>query len=527
MPILEAPIVAVTVFVNRARVTRLGKIALETGEHVLILDTVSQALESDSVRASGRGQGVTLLGVDVKTEYVTDAPQQSIANLESQLNELQNTLQALNDEAWTLVAQLSLIESFSKTSSRKLGQSPDSSLKTVTELSAYVAEQMNTLHAAQRHNAQQRSDLKKRIETVQAQLQDISTPLQHQKRQIHVAVRADEATDFELEVAYAVSGAMWQPFYDVRLRADGEVELTYLANVTQRTGEDWTDVEMSLSTARPALTTQLPDLDPWYLWVHDHREGMKRMAMYRATPDEVRRMEMREAAAPAPRPAEPPKPQASIAQSSIVESSSGASVTYKVGTPVTVPADGSPHKTTVAITRLSAKLDYITAPKTALEAYLRATITNTSAYTLLPGEVSIFHGDEFVGKTRLALTAPTEEFQVQLGLDNRIKIERELTNREASKRFIGLSRRLSYVYRITVTNLLPTSTKITVLDQYPIPRDENIKIQHDNTQPEPTESTELGVLTWAFELAPNAKQIIVLAFTVEYARDATVRGLPE
>lgn len=527
MPELHAPIVEVTVFVNRARVTRRGTLALDAGEHILILDHVSQALETDSVRASGRGSRVTLLGVDVKTEYVAEAPQQRVVELEAQINELQNTLQAWEDDATTITAQLSLLESFSKTSSRKLGQSLVSSLKTVTELSTYVAEQMRELHTAQRHNVQQRSDLKKRIEAAQAQLREISTPIQHQKRQILVAVRADEATEFELEVAYAVGGAAWQPLYDVRLRADGEVELTYLANVIQRTGEDWTDVELSLSTARPALTTHLPELDPWYVWIHDHRQDMERMAMYRATPDELKRMQRREATAPPPRPAEPPKPQAAIAQSTIVDSSSGASVTYKVGTPVTVPADGSPHKTTVAITRLSAKLDYVTAPKTATEAYLRATITNTSAYTLLPGEVAIFHGDEFVGKTRIALTAPTEEFEIQLGLDNRIKIERELTNREASKRFIGLSRRVSYVYRITVTNLLPTSAKITVLDQYPIPHDENIKVHHDSTQPEPNEATELGVLTWTFELAPNAKQMIVLAFSVEYARDATVRGLPE
>ena len=89
------------------------------------------------------------------------------------------------------------------------------------------------------------------------------------------------------------------------------------------------------------------------------------------------------------------------------------------------------------------------------------------------------------------------------------------------------AQRIAYTYRIIVTNLLPTSAKINVLDQYPIPHEENIKVQRDKPQPEPTEQTDLGILTWTFELAPNAKQEMTLAFTVEYPRDAFIGGLED
>jgi uncharacterized protein (TIGR02231 family) len=65
-----------------------------------------------------------------------------------------------------------------------------------------------------------------------------------------------------------VNGAGWQPLYDLRLQEEeGQpwLELGYLAEVTQQTGEIWQDMQLSLSTARPALAGRIPELDPWYI----------------------------------------------------------------------------------------------------------------------------------------------------------------------------------------------------------------------------------------------------------------------
>ncbi len=63
MPPLDAPIVAVTVFTDRARVTRRGAIHLPPGEHALALTGLPVGLDEDSVRAAGRGAQVRILGV--------------------------------------------------------------------------------------------------------------------------------------------------------------------------------------------------------------------------------------------------------------------------------------------------------------------------------------------------------------------------------------------------------------------------------------------------------------------------------
>jgi uncharacterized protein (TIGR02231 family) len=219
-------------------------------------------------------------------------------------------------------------------------------------------------------------------------------------------------------------------------------------------------------------------------------------------------------------------PQAAVAGTAIESSGpGGVAVTYRVSTPVAVPSDGTPHKTTITIERLDVSLDYVAVPKLAEEAYLRATVSNTSDYTLLPGTASIYHGMDFVGKTQIETIAPTEEFKVQLGVDDRIRVKRKLVKRDVGKTRIGNTRRSQFAYQITLTNHLPVPAHVTVFDQIPVGRHENIKTKLDSATPEPDEQSDLNRLKWELELETQEEQAIDFTFTVEHPRNMTVMGL--
>ena len=81
------------------------------------------------------------------------------------------------------------------------------------------------------------------------------------------ASRRPAAGEVQIELSYLLYGASWRPRYDARVdAAAGRVKLTQQALVSQRTGEDWANVALALSTARPSAATRLPDEpDPWYL----------------------------------------------------------------------------------------------------------------------------------------------------------------------------------------------------------------------------------------------------------------------
>jgi uncharacterized protein (TIGR02231 family) len=204
-----------------------------------------------------------------------------------------------------------------------------------------------------------------------------------------------------------------------------------------------------------------------------------------------------------------------------------AAATYQPARPVAVPADGADHRATVAVLELPATLDYITAPVIGPEAHLRAVVVNESVHTLLPGRAAIFHGADFVGATDLAVWAPGEEVELALGVDDRIRVERELTRRTATKAALSATRRRDVEHRITVANHTPATARVTVLDQAPVSRDEGITVRETLADPAPAERTDLGVLTWRLELEPGQRREIALAVRVEMARGVELTGWRE
>ncbi|NIP35116.1 MAG: mucoidy inhibitor MuiA family protein, partial [Gemmatimonadetes bacterium] len=205
---------------------------------------------------------------------------------------------------------------------------------------------------------------------------------------------------------------------------------------------------------------------------------------------------------------------------------SGAAVTYRVPGAVAIPADGAPHKVAVARFELTPELDYVAAPKLVEAAYRRASLTNDSPYTLLPGPANLFAGEEFIGTTQLELVAPQGEVELYLGADDRVKVERELKRREVDKRLIGDRRRLRYGYEIALENRLPAEAQITLHDQIPVSRHEDIKVKLESADPQPTERTELNLLDWELTLAPGERRVVRFDFTVEHPRDMGLLGLP-
>jgi uncharacterized protein (TIGR02231 family) len=530
MPALDAPITAVTVYTNRARVTRVGKIAVSPGEQTISIVNLPITVEEDSVRVSGRGAGIRILSVDVRLAYLTTLPEANLAELENQIDDLKAQDAALEDEDRTAAARLEMLAAARQQAGENFGRmiaQKRASLDEYVTFAQFASEEQERLQARRREIIQQRAALKKQLDALQAQWNQRASPRRQQemRREIHVTLHAAEATEFEMEATYHVSGANWQPLYDVRL-IENRVVLTYLATITQRSGEDWNGVSLSLSTARPAVSTTLPELRPQYVnpYVVPPPRPQARMMMA-AAPRMAKGMAQADddqaemAAQPAPAPA------AEVQQAAVEPGEGGAALTYRIAAPVTIPSDGSPQKTTVAIENLSASLDYLTVPKIAAEAYLRAKITNTSQYTLLPGQASIFHGEEFVGKTALKTTAPGEQFEAQLGVDDRVKVKRELAQREVNKRFIGGNRQTQYRYKITLTNLLPREAKITVSDQIPVSASEQIKVRLTEANPQPQEQTQMNILKWEVTLKPDEKREITFGFIVEHPAEMTVVGV--
>jgi uncharacterized protein (TIGR02231 family) len=174
---------------------------------------------------------------------------------------------------------------------------------------------------------------------------------------------------------------------------------------------------------------------------------------------------------------------------------------------------------------LDAALDYLAVPALAPEAYLRATATNSSPLLLLPGPARVFHNTQFVGETSLETVAAGEEFELQLGVDDQIRIERELRRRSTTKAVIGGTRTIDIAYEITVENHRPGKARVSVHDHIPVSADGDIKVRLRETSPNPAEQNDLGELTWELSLEGGQAATIRHRFTIEHPAQVTIAGL--
>jgi len=334
-----------------------------------------------------------------------------------------------------------------------------------------------------------------------------------------------------------VPGARWMPLYDARLQLlpptdptgllEGKLQLSYLAKVEQNTGENWDDVALTLSTARPGLGTLPPKLDPIYVDASRPAAAymMGRARMAESTEYDESVSEMLGSLMPVekdPTAAAPVEAQYEIAE----VKSEGATVTFELPRRMSVPADGQPHRATIAAHEFPCRLSYQAVPRRTEWAYLRATIENQSPLTLLVGEVNIFRDDTFVGASRLEFVAPGQEFKLFLGPDEQVHARRELVRRDVEKNLVGNVRRQTFGYRIAVENLKPYRVSLFMLDQIPVSRHEQIKLKLRHADPQP-EINDLGEMRWEFTMTPGSKRDVGYDYTIESPRDMAVTGLTD
>ncbi|MCJ8279026.1 MAG: DUF4139 domain-containing protein, partial [Rivularia sp. ALOHA_DT_140] len=333
--------------------------------------------------------------------------------------------------------------------------------------------------------------------------------------------------EFELEVSYLVDFASWKPLYDIRVDSKSKsVNLGYLAQITQNTGEDWTNVNLTLSTAKPGSGTLPPKPQPWYIDITQTSTNVKRRrfaaAPMAAQPrsfdfeedDSSGQIEELEKAK---------KIEADVVIAEVFQE--GNVVTFNLDNSGNIPSDGEPHKTTIFQDDYPCKFSYIAMPRLVSFAYLQAKVINhPNGATLLPGKANIFRDNIFVGTSELENTVPGEEFKLNLGIDEGVKIKRDLVEREVDKKFIGKLRKITYAYRLQISNLLDTEAKLELVEQLPISRNEQIKVRLNRTNPQ-IQLGEMGILQWNLNLPSQEKLEIYYQFTIEHPPQLLVVGL--
>ncbi len=522
---LDAPITAVTVFQDGARVVRSGLVNVEPGLRPVVIGNLPAAVDPESVRIAARGRDLALLNVEVHRGYAADPLREETARLRSEVERCRDAVQALDDEDAAEQARLGFFGYLSEAAATALARAVSSGRAGHDDLSrmaGHLSDGTASALGRRREISARRRAAHRELEAAE---QRLAAAEQRAGRsvpfvEVSAVLEASAATRAEVELSYHVSGASWRPLYDLGLTGE-RLAVAYLAEVTQQTGEDWPAVELVLSTTRRGLHKTLPELHPWYV----SRATPVHQRMQAGGPEWRARSRAEDAAPAALAAAVGSSAESEVAPLAVEPGESGVGLLYRAPRPLAVPADGGPHKIMLARFELDAALDHLAVPVLAPEAYLRATVTNGSSLLLLPGPARVFHDTQFVGETFLETVAAGEEFELQLGVDDQIRVERELRRRSTSKAVIGGTRTIDIAFEITVENHRTNKVQVSVHDHIPVSADGEIKVRSRETSPNPAEHDDLGELTWELSLEGGQAATIRHRFTVEHPAQVTVAGL--
>jgi uncharacterized protein (TIGR02231 family) len=519
---------AVTVYLSSARVTRLARASLAAGDGRVLVEGLPDGLDDDSIRVAGAGSArARLHGVTVD-RVTSEAPAQEVRAAEDRLEKLASEDRALEDAIRIAQARGKFVESlrssYSEERAKNLAVRPVSA-REWAELTGFVESQLAEASAALRRAEAGRKELSRRIAAARADLDKLQAKRGRTTKTVAVDVSADQGGAFELTVSYAVPAASWEPIWDARLEPEAaRVELAFLASVSQSSGEDWTGVRLSLSTAQPGRGIFVPKLDPLWLQqlvarpVYPHRGAMSAPAPM-AAPEGARAKA--EALDEAELGVTMEAPQAAVEQGLLA-------ATFTAPRRETIDGAGRARKVALARFPLPAEIERSAAPRLDPAAFLTARAVNGTGFPLLAGVAGVYVGDEFVGRASLPLTPVGGELTLAFGADDRIQIDRKVLERKhETAGVVSKDDVWRYRVRIGVKNRYPAAVALALQDLVPVSREEKIQVKVlDGTTPATREDPERpGVRVWELSLPPGKETVVELRYEVRFPRGFPVQGL--
>jgi len=339
---------------------------------------------------------------------------------------------------------------------------------------------------------------------------------------LHLRIVTDEAAG-RLEVDTQLPAAGWEPRYDLRTAGNAQsVELVYRANLWQRTGEDWTDVQVMLSTAQPELGAQGPD--PVARWVDLY--SPRGRSGYLGESDAVSIQASLEA----------PAEEAEDLDGFTEVLHEGLSVRYALPARETIESRDAPTSVLVGREQLAVEPEHYCAPALSPIVWLRGRATNTGRWTLLPGEVSVFFGADFLGHARLDLVQPGQQFMLHLGAVEAFEVKRtRVKDLAEGPGFFGSKRAQVEEWSIELTNhgasIADTDGTALVLVQEALPRagEDQIDVVVESERPKHltnerwlTDLEDRSIHTWLLRVPRGKSAVLGYRVSVRYPKSADI-----
>jgi uncharacterized protein (TIGR02231 family) len=460
---------AVTVYPDAAIITRVAAIDLPAGDSVIAFRDLPLSLDPASLRVSGQGASKIVIGVvEAKIAPATaKTPDDAIV---AKLTALRDERERLRAAIEALQAKRAMILRYSQADpSKTSGEGRPLDVAQWNAAWDAVGEALTRLGDEMRSPVARAHALDEEIKALEAEQERPAADAA--RREVRVALNAEAAASARLTLSYRIENVGWRPAYDAWLDASNSgksVSLERRAILSQRTGEDWNNVALTVSTARVARSVDAPDVQPIKLDFWQPPIAYAAPAGAMKSTDAAKSTERSTAGAVAPAPTKDlvePAPTVAAAESTAESQASGYSAEFRVPGEITLPSDGAQKSFLLSRAEAPANLVVRTAPGLDQTAYIATRFTEDPQTPLLPGDVALHRDGAFVGVTRLAFAAPGDTVELGFGADDKIKVTRVAVNRKENEpTWYNQTKIEVREFKTTVKNLNAFPVQVQVID---------------------------------------------------------------
>lgn len=542
--VISSNIDAVKLYLTAGRMTHNQDVKLVKGRNKLIFSGISAYADPQSIQFSAEG---TYHLVSVSTEMDFLAAEQfnpRIAVLKDSLESLKDEEQAINDILDSYLAEQAVLNT-----NRDLGgENQNLTVTQIREAADFYRKRTLEINTEITKLKKKRRKITTQIEDTRFQLVELNYNENQRSNQVIVLLDTDQPMSVPTSLKYLVSDCGWAATYDLSaVDLSQKINLKYKAQVYNNTGNDWKEVDLTLSTADPNLSASHPELSPWYLnyaydvtgmtggyYAPESRNSEYRqqaidninMANARAYDNYYLESELKESQ----------KMNAwennefTLQQDQTVGNQSAEMVNieiseltteFAIASKFSCPSDAKPYLVDVKDIDLDATFSHVTVPKLDKAAFLLAHIVDWQDLELIPGPTHVYFGGRYVGISHIDTRNVSDTLSLSFGRDDKVLVMRKLKKEMSTKRVIGNTKKETYLYEIAIRNNRSVPINIKVYDQIPISQSNDITVYVDEIS-EGMQDEHTGEVVWGLNIASGDVKGREIGYTVKYPKNASV-----
>jgi uncharacterized protein (TIGR02231 family) len=531
---LRSKVTAVTVYSDRAQVTRRATADAGTESKVFAFAGLPGWVDDASVRvAASAGR---IVDVRVDRSFIAKSEDPAHRKADAHHKTLARRMAALNDELAVLDAQTRQIEAIKAFSAEKIREDTyigDISVKSYGDVLDFIGDSLRSTAKARREVRQQLEELAPEYQASELTLADMASLEQLEQTTVLVTLQSSRAAPSTIEVTYMMPGATWEPAHELRASTSdaATAEVLSFAVVTQTSGEDWTDAEISFSTQSSTESMLIPELDALVLGdthtttrILESKESsfVRAQRAFEGQNQLWNKVHHARSATATDRFEQVYQSNLEVLQ--IVQSKTvqlfdslgdrGTTAHFRALAAPSVRGDGHPVRMRIGGTTLESHHEIIAVPEQSLNAARSLEMLNSSGQALLPGKVSLYQDGAFLGVTELDFIAEGENFSVFLSVADHIKLSRRL-DRKQSALSRGKRSKMQVRFLVTAENLSSEPATFRLADRIPVSENKDITVSNvkvtDGAKPD-----RQGLLHWDVVLGPKERREFQVSYQVEY-----------